>query len=89
MASFLSKGFLEFLLQNSKDFKRMRRNKITPVFSIINLSICPRKDMSDKYPIRKKGENMKFKYSPQKKNSNEHNQVFVKEFKFGLLSLRS
>jgi hypothetical protein len=36
----------------------------------------------------KKVENVKFKYSPQKKNLNKYNQVFVKEFKFGLLSLQ-
>jgi hypothetical protein len=44
--------------------------------------------MSDSYPIQKKVDNVKFKYSPQKKNLNNHNQVFVKEFKFGLLSLQ-
>jgi hypothetical protein len=36
---------------------------------------------------RKKLTDVKFKYSPQKKSSNKFNQVFVKEYKFGLLSL--
>jgi hypothetical protein len=38
--------------------------------------------------IRKKVESVKFRYSPQKRNLNKYNQVFVKEFKFGLLSLQ-
>jgi hypothetical protein len=44
--------------------------------------------MPDSNLIRKKVENVKFKYSPQKKNLNKYNQVFVKEYKFGLLSLQ-
>lgn len=40
------------------------------------------------FPARKKIEQAKFKYSPQKKNGIKHNQVFVKEFKFGLLCLQ-
>jgi hypothetical protein len=36
---------------------------------------------------RKKLSDVKYKYSPQKKSSNKFNQVFVKEYKFGLLSL--
>jgi hypothetical protein len=42
--------------------------------------------MSDFNPIQKNVENFKFKYSLQRKNLNIHNQVFIKEFKFGLLS---
>ena len=57
-------------------------------FCFINFSISPCKDMPDSNLIRKKVENVKFKYSPQKKNLNKYNQVFVKEFKFGLLSLQ-
>jgi hypothetical protein len=45
------------------------------------------KSPSDTMLPRKKLDNVKFKFSPQKKNTNKHNQVFVKEFKFGLLSL--
>jgi hypothetical protein len=41
------------------------------------------KVQGDKYLARKKVEKVKFKYSPQKKNINKHNQVFAKEVKFG------
>jgi len=41
--------------------------------------------MPDSNLIRKKVESVKFKYSPQKRNLNKYNQVFVKEYKFGLL----
>ncbi len=44
--------------------------------------------MPDSNLIRKKVESVKFKYSPQKRNLNKYNQVFVKEYKFGLLSLQ-
>jgi hypothetical protein len=42
------------------------------------------KGQSDKILPRKKIDNVKIKYSLQKKNINKHNQVFVKEFNFGL-----
>jgi hypothetical protein len=54
-------------------------------FCFINFSITPCKNMLDSNLIWKKVENIKFKYSPQKKNLNKYNQVFVKEYKFGLL----
>jgi hypothetical protein len=44
--------------------------------------------MQESNLICKKVESVKFKYSPQKKNLNKYNQVFVKEFIFGLLSLQ-
>jgi len=74
-------------MQNSKDFKLIGRHKITHVFCFINFSISPCKNMTDSYPIWKKVENVKFKCSPQKKNLNKHNQVFLKKFKSGLFSL--
>jgi hypothetical protein len=38
------------------------------------------------FPLKK---NMRsnFKYSPQKKTADKSNQVFVKEYKFGVISL--
>ena len=38
------------------------------------------------FPLKK---NMRsnFKYSPQKKTTDKSNQVFVKEYKFGVISL--
>jgi hypothetical protein len=45
------------------------------------------KGQSDAPLPRKKLDDTKFKYSPPPKNTNKHNQVFVQEFKFGLLSL--
>jgi hypothetical protein len=51
-------------------------------FYFINL-VMPESNL-----ICKKVESVKFKYSPQKRNLNKYNQVFVKEFKFGLLSLQ-
>jgi hypothetical protein len=39
--------------------------------------------------ISKKVESVKFKYSPQKRNLNKYNQVFVKEYKLQLVCERS
>jgi len=40
------------------------------------------------FPARKKIKQTKFKHSPQKKSAVKHNQVCVKEYKFGLISLQ-
>jgi hypothetical protein len=70
-------------MQNGKVFKRIRRYHIYFfLFYFINL-VMPESNL-----IRKKVESVKFKYSPQKRNLNKYNQVFVKEYKFGLLSLQ-
>ena len=71
-------------MQNGKDFKHIGRHNITHFFLFHKFSLTPRKDMPDSNLIK----NVKFKYSPQKKNLNKYHRVFVKEFKFGLLSLQ-
>lgn len=43
--------------------------------------------IADQIPVRKTFNGVKIKYSPLKKFVQKHNQVFVKEYKFGLLSL--
>lgn len=51
--------------------------------------MAPKKVSTESDPMvsLKKNQCNKFKFSPQKKSSEKSNQVFVKEYKFGLMSL--
>jgi len=65
-------------------FSKKNRINYLPVFS---LSYFNDLTIISIMATRKKLTDVKYKYSPQKKSSNKFNQVFVKEYKFGLLSL--